>query len=60
MIARLEKALMETLAHPDVRQRITAMGAVVKPLGSAQFGEFIRAEIGKWSDVIARHKIKPE
>ena len=29
VIARLEKALAEVLAHPDVRQRITATGAIV-------------------------------
>ena len=42
---------------PDVRRRLTEMGAVVTPLGSRQFGDYIQAETRKWSDVITRNNI---
>ncbi len=57
VIARLEKALAEVLALPDVRKRLTEMGAVVTPLGQKQFGDYIAAEMRKWSDVIVQNKI---
>jgi tripartite-type tricarboxylate transporter receptor subunit TctC len=57
VIARLEKALAEVLALPDVRKRLTEMGAVVTPLGHKLFGDYIAAEMRKWSDVIVQNKI---
>jgi tripartite-type tricarboxylate transporter receptor subunit TctC len=57
ILAKLEKALAEVLATPDLRKRLTEMGAVVTPLGSKEFGGYIQAEMRKWSDVIARNKI---
>jgi tripartite-type tricarboxylate transporter receptor subunit TctC len=57
VIAKLEKALAEALALPDVRKRLTEMGAVVTPLGQKQFGDYIAAEMRKWSDVIVQNKI---
>lgn len=57
VVARLEKALAEVLAMPDVRKRLTEMGAVVQPLGPQPFGAYIQSEIRKWADVIAQNKI---
>jgi tripartite-type tricarboxylate transporter receptor subunit TctC len=57
ILAKLEKALAEVLATPDLRKRLTEMGAVVTPLGSKEFGGYIQAEMRKWSDVIAQNKI---
>jgi tripartite-type tricarboxylate transporter receptor subunit TctC len=45
------------LAMPDLRKRMTEMGAVVTPLGSQQFGDYIRAEMRKWAQVIAQNRI---
>ena len=57
VLARLEKALADVLAMPDLRKRMTEMGAVVTPLGSRQFGDYIQTEMRKWADVIAENKI---
>ena len=57
VLAKLETALAEVLAMPDLRKRMTEMGAVVTPLGSKQFADYIRAETAKWSDVITQNKI---
>jgi tripartite-type tricarboxylate transporter receptor subunit TctC len=60
VLAKLESALSEVLAMPDLRKRMTEMGAVVTPLGSRQFGDFIHAETAKWADVITQNGIKFE
>jgi tripartite-type tricarboxylate transporter receptor subunit TctC len=60
ILAKLESALAEVLAMPDLRKRMTEMGAVVTPLGSRQFDDYIRAEMIKWADVIVQNKIRFE
>jgi tripartite-type tricarboxylate transporter receptor subunit TctC len=57
ILTRLEKALADVLAMPDLRQRMTEMGAVVTPLSSRQFGDYIQTEMRKWTDVIEQNKI---
>ena len=57
ILAKLEKALFDVLAMPDVRKRLTEMGAVVTPLGSKQFGDYIQAEMRKWAGVISENRI---
>jgi tripartite-type tricarboxylate transporter receptor subunit TctC len=57
---KLEKTLGQVLAMPDVKKRLTEMGAVVTPLGSKAFGQYIQAEMTKWSDVITKNHIKFE
>ena len=60
VIAKLEKALAEVLQMPDVRKRLTEMGAVVTPLSGKEFGDYIRTEIAKWADIVAKAGVKPE
>ena len=60
VVARLEKALADVLAMPDVKKRLTDMGAVVTPLSGRDFGGFIRGEMTKWADVIHKANIKFE
>lgn len=57
IIAKLEKALAETLANPEVKKKLADMGAIVTPLGQKQFGDYIQAEITKWGDVIKTNNI---
>ena len=58
VLAKLESALTQVLAMPDLRKRMTEMGAVVTPLGSRQFGDYIRTEMDKWADVIVQNNIR--
>ena len=60
VLAKLEKALSEVLEMPDVRKRLTGMGAVVKPLKGKEFGDYIRSEITKWADIVNKAGVKPE
>ena len=60
IVARLEKTLADVLAMPEVKKRLSDMGAVVTPLPSRQFGDYIRSEMTKWADVIAKNNVKFE
>jgi tripartite-type tricarboxylate transporter receptor subunit TctC len=59
VIAKLEKALAETLAMPDVRKRFADLGAIVQPLNSTQFTAYMNAELTKWADVVKKAGIEP-
>lgn len=59
VIAKLETALAETLAMPDVRKRFADLGAVVQPLNSKQFTSYVDAELVKWADVVKKAGIQP-
>ena len=59
ILAKLEKALADTLAMPDVRKRLTEMGAIIDPLNGKQFGEYIRAELVKWEGIVKKAGIQP-
>ena len=60
VIAKLEKAMAEVLAMPDVKKRLTEMGAIVSPLNGKQFGDYIRAEMTKWAAIVEKAGVKPE
>jgi tripartite-type tricarboxylate transporter receptor subunit TctC len=60
VIAKLEKTLADVLAMPEVKKRLTELGAIVTPMGSKEFGAFIQSEIVKWADVIKKAGLKFE
>ena len=60
IVAKLEDALGKALEMPDLRKRLTDMGATVQPLRSKEFGDYIKAEIFKWADIVAKAGVKPE
>jgi len=57
VIERLNRAVVESLAVPEFRERAIAVGA--EPQGSTpqEFAAFIHAEIGKWAEVIKAAKV---
>ena len=58
VVAKLEAALAEVVAEPDVQKRLTEMGVVMTPLGAKAFGDFIRADLQRWADFAAQAKLK--
>lgn len=59
VVAKLEKALEQTLAMPDVQKRFADLGAVLKPLNSAQFTKYMDEETAKWADVVKKAGLQP-
>jgi tripartite-type tricarboxylate transporter receptor subunit TctC len=60
VLAKLEDALGKTLEMPDVRKRLTDMGATVQPMKAKAFGDYISSEITKWADIVNKAGVKPE
>ncbi len=60
IVGKLEKALAETLAMPEVRERLSDMGAIVRPLNGKQFGDYIGAEIAKWAAIVEKAGVRPQ
>jgi len=60
VIDRLSEETRKALASPDVRKRLTDLGA--EPLGSspAEFSAFVKTEYLKWGKVVAEAGIKAE
>jgi tripartite-type tricarboxylate transporter receptor subunit TctC len=50
--ARLAQALADALAAEDVRAKLIAQGSEPTPMAPDAFGEFIRAEIPRWAEII--------
>lgn len=59
-IDRLYQAVAKSMAIPDVRERIVALGA--EPVGNTpeEFGAFIKREFGVWAKIIKEVGIKVE
>lgn len=54
VIARLNAEFGKALSAPDIRQKLTDMGAQVSPGTPEEFGQFLAAEVAKWEPVVQR------
>lgn len=52
VVARLNKALNDALALPDVKARLQDMAAEPTPLTPLQFGAFLKSEVAKWTQLV--------
>ena len=60
VVARINRDLAAVLAQPDVREKLAGMGMDVTPGTSAEFEQFLRAEIAQWKRVAQGAHIKAE
>jgi tripartite-type tricarboxylate transporter receptor subunit TctC len=60
VIAKLHEVVSASLAKPEVKQKLGALGLEPAPLAPAQFGVFIQQEIAKWSREIRDAGIEPQ
>ena len=60
VVARLNAETLKALADPGVRERLTALGAVITPGSPEQFSAFLQTEIDKWAVVIKAANIQPD
>lgn len=52
VVARLNKALNDALALPDIKARLAEMAAEPMPLSPTQFGDFLKTEVAKWTQLV--------
>src|SRR6266705_918764 len=60
IIHRLNDRASRALAHAEVARRMANLGVEARPMTPEQFAEFVRAENGKWADIIRRSGAKVE
>src|SRR2546425_191964 len=60
IVRRLNDRASRALAHAEVARRMTNLGIEARPMTPEQFAEFVRAENGKWADIIRRSGAKVE
>jgi tripartite-type tricarboxylate transporter receptor subunit TctC len=51
IVAKLNKTLMDIIADDKIRERLVAVGVVVKGSSAAEFGAFLASESNKWDAV---------
>ena len=59
-VLRLNTELTRTLATPDVRQKITAGGALVNASTPEELSAYLRSETQKWAQVVKAAGVVPE
>ena len=52
ILSVLNSALIQSLAAPDVRQRMAVQGAEPTPTTRDEFAAFQKAEVAKWAKVV--------
>ena len=52
VVARLNQALNEALALPEVQTRLHEMAAEPTPISPGQFERFLKAEVAKWAQLV--------
>lgn len=60
IVQRLNAEIAATLKRPEVRDRIVAAGGEPAAGSSAEFGALIRAETGKWAEVVRISGARPD
>ena len=60
IVARLHTEIAKILAEPEMRERLAKLGMQGSEMTVAQVGEFQKAEVAKWAQVIKTANIKLE
>ncbi len=57
IIARLNQAMREVLGEEALKQRLLVMGVQADPTSPEELTTFLRSDIAKWADIIAKGNI---
>jgi tripartite-type tricarboxylate transporter receptor subunit TctC len=60
IVARLNDAMVKALRSPDIRDRMTQIGFDVVAGTPEEFGQFMKAEVDRWTAVVNKGGIKPD
>jgi tripartite-type tricarboxylate transporter receptor subunit TctC len=60
VVARLNEAMVKALRSPDIRERMNQIGFDVVASTPQEFGQFMKAEVERWTKVVERGGIKPD
>jgi tripartite-type tricarboxylate transporter receptor subunit TctC len=60
VVARLNDAAVRALRSPDIRERMSQIGFDVVASSPAEFGQFMKEEVDRWTAVVNKGGIKPD
>jgi tripartite-type tricarboxylate transporter receptor subunit TctC len=60
VVTRFHDDLANVLGDSWVRERMASMGVELTVGSSAELGQFVKAELARWGDVVKRYNIKAE
>ena len=60
IVAKLNDAAVRALRSPEIRERLIGIGFDVVASTPDEFGQFMRAEVDRWTKVVERGGIKPD
>ncbi len=60
VVKLLNDTLNKTLTEPDMREKLSAEAVELMPMSPAQFAEYIRADLARWTQLATERKIQAE
>lgn len=60
VVARLNDAMVRTMKSPEVRERMAQIGFDVVAGTPEEFGQFMKAEVERWTTVVTKGGIQPQ
>jgi tripartite-type tricarboxylate transporter receptor subunit TctC len=60
VVDRLHGAMVKALRSPDIAERMNQIGFDVVASSPAEFAAFMKGEVERWTQVVAKGNIKPE
>jgi tripartite-type tricarboxylate transporter receptor subunit TctC len=60
VIAKMHKAFSEALRKPEVQEKLTSQGVVLKTTSPQEFTKFLENEVTRWGKVVKENKITPQ
>ncbi len=60
VVKLLNDTLNKTLTEPDMREKLSAEAVELMPMSPAQFAEYMRADLARWTQLAAERKIQAE
>ena len=60
VVKLLNDTLNKTLAEADMREKLSAEAVELMPMSPAQFAEYMRADLARWTQLAAERKIQAE
>jgi tripartite-type tricarboxylate transporter receptor subunit TctC len=59
-VERLGAAINQIVQSPDIAGKLASLGAIPRPLGPKEFGEFLTREDARWSDIVKKSGVTVE
>jgi tripartite-type tricarboxylate transporter receptor subunit TctC len=60
IVNRLNEAVRQAVAAPEVRDRLAEIGADIYTLSPDEFGKFVQSEIERWKAIVAKYDVRLE